>query len=46
MAPARENAFAPALCNRMNRNTGSIVIAAKNAEGSAHHKREDKGSAR
>lgn len=29
--PARENAFAPALCNRIDRNTGGIVIAAKNA---------------
>ncbi|MBR0160718.1 MAG: RluA family pseudouridine synthase [Oscillospiraceae bacterium] len=27
-----ENAFAPALCNRIDRNTGGIVIAAKNAE--------------
>ncbi len=26
-----ENAFAPALCNRIDRNTGGIVIAAKNA---------------
>ncbi len=30
--PARENAFAPALVNRIDRNTGGIVIAAKNAE--------------
>ena len=30
--PARENGFAPALCNRIDRNTGGIVIAAKNAE--------------
>ena len=30
--PAAENAFAPALCNRIDRNTGGIVIAAKNAE--------------
>lgn len=30
--PNRENAFAPALCNRIDRNTGGIVIAAKNAE--------------
>lgn len=30
--PQRENAFAPALCNRIDRNTGGIVIAAKNAE--------------
>ena len=30
--PARENSFAPALCNRIDRNTGGIVIAAKNAE--------------
>ena len=27
-----ENAFAPALCNRIDRNTGGMVIAAKNAE--------------
>ena len=26
-----ENSFAPALCNRIDRNTGGIVIAAKNA---------------
>lgn len=30
--PKDENAFAPALCNRIDRNTGGIVIAAKNAE--------------
>lgn len=30
--PGGENAFAPALCNRIDRNTGGIVIAAKNAE--------------
>ena len=30
--PNEENAFAPALCNRIDRNTGGIVIAAKNAE--------------
>lgn len=30
--PRQENAFAPALCNRIDRNTGGIVIAAKNAE--------------
>lgn len=30
--PHRENSFAPALCNRLDRNTGGIVIAAKNAE--------------
>ena len=29
--PRWENAFAPALCNRIDRNTGGIVIAAKNA---------------
>ena len=27
-----ENAFAPALCNRIDRNTGGLVIAAKTAE--------------
>ena len=31
-APKEENSFAPALCNRIDRNTGGIVIAAKNAE--------------
>ena len=30
--PKWENAFAPALCNRIDRNTGGIVIAAKNAK--------------
>ena len=30
--PFREHAFAPALCNRIDRNTGGIVIAAKTAE--------------
>lgn len=29
--PEIENSFAPALCNRLDRNTGGIVIAAKNA---------------
>ena len=28
-SPYRENTFAPALCNRIDRNTGGIVIAAK-----------------
>ena len=31
-SPYKENSFAPALCNRIDRNTGGIVIAAKNAE--------------
>ncbi|MBE6925665.1 MAG: RluA family pseudouridine synthase [Ruminococcaceae bacterium] len=31
-SPRGENAFVPALCNRIDRNTGGIVIAAKNAE--------------
>ena len=31
--PASEHSFAPALCNRIDRNTGGIVIAAKSAEG-------------
>ena len=31
-SPYWENAFAPALCNRIDRNTGGIVIAAKTAE--------------
>ena len=31
-APEAEQSFAPALCNRIDRNTGGIVIAAKNAE--------------
>ncbi len=29
--PDAENTFVPALCNRLDRNTGGIVIAAKNA---------------
>ena len=29
--PAKEQSFSPALCNRIDRNTGGIVIAAKNA---------------
>ena len=31
-SPRDEASFAPALCNRIDRNTGGIVIAAKNAE--------------
>lgn len=31
-SPNWENSFAPALCNRIDRNTGGIVIAAKTAE--------------
>ncbi len=31
-SPADENSFAPALCNRIDRNTEGLVIAAKNAE--------------
>lgn len=31
-SPNAENSFAPALANRIDRNTGGIVIAAKNAE--------------
>ena len=31
-APENEQSFAPALCNRIDRNTGGIVIGAKNAE--------------
>ena len=30
--PNEENSFAPALCNRIDRNTGGMVISAKNAE--------------
>lgn len=30
--PENENTFVPSLCNRIDRNTGGIVIAAKNAE--------------
>ncbi len=30
--PSSEQSFAPALCNRIDRNTAGIVIAAKNAE--------------
>ena len=32
-SPYQEGAFAPSLCNRIDRNTGGIVIAAKTAEG-------------
>ena len=32
-SPYWENSFAPSLCNRIDRNTGGIVIAAKTAEG-------------
>ena len=31
-SPRGENSFAPALCNRIDRNTGGIVIAAKTAD--------------
>lgn len=31
-APESEASFAPALCNRLDRNTGGIVVVAKNAE--------------
>ena len=30
--PENENTFAPALCNRLDRNTSGLVIAAKNAD--------------
>ncbi len=30
--PNEENTFKPALCNRLDRNTGGLVIAAKNAQ--------------
>ena len=30
--PDQENSFAPALCNRIDRNTGGMVISAKNAQ--------------
>ena len=30
--PEKDESFSPALCNRIDRNTGGIVIAAKNAE--------------
>ncbi|MBO5212303.1 MAG: RluA family pseudouridine synthase [Clostridia bacterium] len=30
--PGKENSFAPALCNRIDRNTGGIVIGAKTAQ--------------
>ncbi|MBQ7353349.1 MAG: RluA family pseudouridine synthase [Clostridia bacterium] len=29
--PTKENSFAPALCNRLDRNTGGMVISAKNS---------------
>ncbi len=31
-SPEKENSFTPALCNRLDRNTGGIVICAKNAQ--------------
>lgn len=31
-APEKENSFSPAVCNRLDRNTTGLVIAAKNAE--------------
>jgi 23S rRNA pseudouridine955/2504/2580 synthase len=31
-SPEKESSFEPSLCNRIDRNTGGIVIAAKNAE--------------
>ncbi len=31
-SPDKESSFKPALCNRIDRNTGGMVIAAKNAE--------------
>ena len=31
-SPAKEQSFAPALCNRIDKNTSGLVIAAKNAE--------------
>ncbi len=30
--PTKENSFCPALCNRLDRNTAGLIIAAKNAE--------------
>ena len=30
--PDKENSFSPALCNRLDRNTAGLMIAAKNAE--------------
>ena len=30
--PSKENSFAPSLCNRIDRNTGGMVISAKNAQ--------------
>ncbi len=42
-SPYQEGAFAPALCNRIDRNTGGIVIAAKTAEGPSGDEPEDQG---
>ena len=45
-SPYWENSFAPALCNRIDRNTGGIVIAAKcgqDRRGAANHESEDQG---
>ena len=30
--PSRETSFTPSLCNRLDKNTGGIVIIAKNSE--------------
>ena len=40
--PDAEQSFVPALCNRIDRNTGGIVMAAKNA-GAAHPQPEGEG---
>ncbi len=39
--PDTERSFTPALCNRIDRNTGGIVIAAKDRRGAAPYKRRD-----
>ena len=46
--PREENSFTPALCNRIDRNTGGIVIAAKTAEALRvmHQKSKDRALAK
>ena len=44
--PKQEHAFAPALCNRIDRNTGGIVIAAKTAMALDVYKRQAKSKER
>lgn len=42
-SPDRENSFVPSLVNRIDRNTGGIVIAAKKRRVTAHTESKDEG---